>query len=147
MFRSVLPHRGQLRTTKPQLPSVAQKFLPAESLAESGPIWPLAPTKKPLQDTPREKDLQLPLPSAPFIAGTVLAGTEPPGRRIIRNRPVKLQVAFAPGGSADVIARIIGQKLSERWKQSVVVENRGGAGGNIAGSLGREDGPTGATFW
>ncbi len=48
------------------------------------------------------------------------------------NRPVKLQVAFAPGGPADVIARIIGQKLSERWKQSVVVENRGGAGGNIA---------------
>ena len=48
------------------------------------------------------------------------------------NKPVKLQVAFAPGGPADVIARIIGQKLADRWKQSVVVENRGGAGGNIA---------------
>ncbi len=48
---------------------------------------------------------------------------------------MKLQVALAPGGPADVIARIIGQKLSERWKQSVVVENRGGAGGNIAAAL------------
>jgi len=48
------------------------------------------------------------------------------------NRPVKLLVGFAPGGPADIIARIVGQKLGERWKQSVVVENRGGAGGNIA---------------
>jgi tripartite-type tricarboxylate transporter receptor subunit TctC len=48
------------------------------------------------------------------------------------NKPVKLLVAFAPGGPADSIARIIGQKLNDRWKQSVVVENRGGAGGNIA---------------
>jgi len=45
---------------------------------------------------------------------------------------VHLQVAFAPGGPADIIARVIGQKLNERWKEAVVVENRGGAGGNIA---------------
>ncbi|MFN3349167.1 Bug family tripartite tricarboxylate transporter substrate binding protein [Pseudorhodoplanes sp.] len=47
-------------------------------------------------------------------------------------KPVKLLVAFAPGGPADSIARLIGQKLNERWNQSVIVENRGGAGGNIA---------------
>jgi len=45
---------------------------------------------------------------------------------------ITLIVAFAAGGVADTLARIIGQGLSERLQQSVVVENRGGAGGNIA---------------
>ena len=41
-------------------------------------------------------------------------------------------VAFSPGGPTDVVARILGQRLTEKWGQSVVIENRGGAGGNIA---------------
>ena len=45
---------------------------------------------------------------------------------------ITLQVAFAAGGIADVVARLVGQKLSERFGQAVVVENRGGAGGNLA---------------
>ena len=45
---------------------------------------------------------------------------------------ITLQVAFAAGGIADVVARLLGQKLSERFGQAVVVENRGGAGGNLA---------------
>jgi tripartite-type tricarboxylate transporter receptor subunit TctC len=47
-------------------------------------------------------------------------------------RPVHLIVGFAPGGSTDITARLIGQWLSERLGQSVVVENRPGAGTNIA---------------
>jgi tripartite-type tricarboxylate transporter receptor subunit TctC len=43
-----------------------------------------------------------------------------------------LQVAFAAGGIADVVARLVGQRLSERLGHTVVVENRGGAGGNLA---------------
>ena len=45
---------------------------------------------------------------------------------------VKFVVAFAAGGPTDAIARIFGQRLTEKWGQGVVVENRGGAGGNIA---------------
>jgi tripartite-type tricarboxylate transporter receptor subunit TctC len=46
-------------------------------------------------------------------------------------RPVKIIVPFPPGGSNDIIARVLAQKLSERTGQSFIVENRAGAGGNI----------------
>jgi tripartite-type tricarboxylate transporter receptor subunit TctC len=48
---------------------------------------------------------------------------------------ITLLVAFAPGGVADTVARLVGQGLGERLKQSVVVENHGGAGGNIAAAM------------
>jgi tripartite-type tricarboxylate transporter receptor subunit TctC len=49
------------------------------------------------------------------------------------SKPVTIVAAFPPGGTVDLLARVIGQKLSENWKQPVVVENRAGASG-IVGS-------------
>ena len=47
------------------------------------------------------------------------------------SRPVRIVVPQTPGGASDALARIMAQRLSEKWSQSVVVENRAGAGGNV----------------
>lgn len=51
------------------------------------------------------------------------------------NKPLRIIVPFAPGGGIDFLGRTLGQKLSERWKQPVVIENRPGASGNIGFDL------------
>ncbi|OGA50920.1 MAG: hypothetical protein A3F74_01155 [Betaproteobacteria bacterium RIFCSPLOWO2_12_FULL_62_58] len=48
------------------------------------------------------------------------------------NRPVRLIVPYPPGGPNDVLARMVGGKLAETWSQQVVIDNRAGAGGNLA---------------
>lgn len=50
-------------------------------------------------------------------------------------KPVRIVVPFAAGGSTDVVARMIGQKLSALWGQPVVIENRAGAGGNLGADM------------
>lgn len=63
-----------------------------------------------------------------ILSTSALAQTYP-------TRPIRLMVPSTPGGSVDTLARTIGTKLTERWGQQVIVDNRPGAGGAIAGEL------------
>src|SRR5258708_13644374 len=65
---------------------------------------------------------------AALMGSAVLAQTYP-------SKPVRLIVTYPPAGSSDLMARILGQKLSDLWGQPVIVENKAGA----AGSIGMED--------
>jgi tripartite-type tricarboxylate transporter receptor subunit TctC len=61
-------------------------------------------------------------------------------------KPIRLIAPFPPGGSTDVLARLIAQKLNEAWGQQVIVENRGGAGGTIGVELAARAAPDGYTI-
>ncbi len=76
---------------------------------------------------------------AAFAAAPAAAQTWP-------ERPVKFIVAFGAGGTIDAITRIFSEKLSERWKQGVIVENRPGAAGNIGAVAAARSAPDGYTL-
>src|ERR1041385_5955609 len=72
-----------------------------------------------------------------FLAHATAAIAAPALLRVARaetypSRHVRLVVPFPPGGAVDAAARIIANRLSEMWGQQMVIENKGGAGGNIA---------------
>lgn len=62
------------------------------------------------------------------------------------SRPVRMVVPFPAGGPADFVARLLGAKLSESWGQPLVIENRGGAGGNIGTAAVARASPDGYTL-
>jgi tripartite-type tricarboxylate transporter receptor subunit TctC len=87
---------------------------------------------------------------APLVALACLAslagGTLPSSAADYPDHPVRWLIGFAPGGPVDVIARLMGQFLSERLGQPFVVENRAGSGGNIATAAGITSPPDGYTL-
>src|SRR5205823_2829504 len=62
------------------------------------------------------------------------------------NRPVRLIVPYPAGGPNDVLARMVSGKLSEAWGQQIVIDNRPGAGGNLALELAARAAPDGYTL-
>ncbi len=62
------------------------------------------------------------------------------------NRPIRFIAPFVAGGPSDMLSRLLGQKLTERWGQTVVVDNRGSAGGLIGFELGAKAPPDGYTL-
>ena len=70
-----------------------------------------------------------------FIAVALLVPNVAVAQSRYPTRPIKFIVPFAGGGINDVLARIVGDKLSAKWGQPVVVENRAGAGGNIGAEM------------
>jgi tripartite-type tricarboxylate transporter receptor subunit TctC len=86
--------------------------------------------------------------SALVCAFSLLGGiafTAPASAQGYPNKTVKVLVGYTPGSSTDIVGRLMAQALTEAWKQSVVVENRGGAAGNLAADAVAKAAPDGYT--
>jgi tripartite-type tricarboxylate transporter receptor subunit TctC len=86
----------------------------------------------------RRAALALPLAVAPALAARAQAS--------FPSRPIRILVPFAAGGTTDILARAIGERLAAALGQPVVVENRGGAGGTVAGEAFARSAPDGHTL-
>src|SRR3954452_554612 len=80
------------------------------------------------------------------FSGFALLPVSPVAAAPFPDKPVRIVVPFPAGGANDVIARLVGAKLGEQWGQTVIIENRGGAGGNIGAEAVARSAPDGATL-
>ncbi|MBP8149445.1 MAG: tripartite tricarboxylate transporter substrate binding protein [Limnohabitans sp.] len=76
--------------------------------------------------------------AAAWLSGPVAAQTTD-----FPNKPVRIVVPFPPGGATDITARVVAEKLSTKWGQPVVIDNKAGAGGNVGSDLVAKSAPDG----
>jgi tripartite-type tricarboxylate transporter receptor subunit TctC len=81
-----------------------------------------------------------------ILAAVVAAATGTAAAQAYPAKPIRFIVPSTPGGSVDTLARTVGPRLSEKWGQQVIVDNRSGAGGAIAGELVAKSPPDGYTL-
>jgi tripartite-type tricarboxylate transporter receptor subunit TctC len=82
---------------------------------------------------------------AAIAAGLLIACTA--GAQSWPQKPVRFIVPFPPGGATDISARLLGQELQDMWGQTVVIENRGGAGGGVGAAEAARAAPDGYTLF
>jgi tripartite-type tricarboxylate transporter receptor subunit TctC len=80
-----------------------------------------------------------------FAVAVVLAAISLAAADNYPSKPIRVLVPFAAGGAVDTLARLVGQKLSEEIGQPVIIENRAGAGGNLASDVVAKSPPDGYT--
>jgi tripartite-type tricarboxylate transporter receptor subunit TctC len=87
--------------------------------------------------------------AVPFVLAVLALATTLPAnaQQGFPNRPIRAIVGFVPGGATDIMARQVGQKLSESLGQQVIVDNRAGGGGIIAAVMARDAPPDGYTIF
>jgi tripartite-type tricarboxylate transporter receptor subunit TctC len=81
-----------------------------------------------------------------LLCALMLPASRPLAAQGYPDKPVKLVVPFAAGGPADALGRVLGDALSQRWGQPVIIENRGGAGGNVGAAAVARSTPDGYTL-
>lgn len=86
-----------------------------------------------------------------FITACVIAGStvllQPAAAQDYPTKPIRAIVPYAPGGGVDIAARVVGQKLTERFGQQIIVDNRAGANGNIGAEIAARAAPDGYTLF
>ena len=85
-------------------------------------------------------------PALLIACAIVLLGTLPAAAQTYPSKPIRIVVPFVAGGAVDLLARIMGQKLTESLGQPVIIENRPGAGGNAAADAVAKSPPDGYTI-